>query len=156
MQGKINSQRLASLRVVLILLILNLFGCTSLGYEGRIQPQIEHPFSNRPTVVAVSGSGELAIAIELLLASNGIDVRASSIQAVPRESDSARTVETVARYQINVTSVDQDICIPEGSRQMHFSIYVVDLFENKRVFAMTGDYGCKNAIVQRFERWFFN
>lgn len=47
------------------------------------------------------------------------------------------------------------MCVPEGSRQMHFHISVVDLVNNQRVLAMSGDYGCKDTIVKRFEQWFF-
>lgn len=135
---------------------LTLFaGCTSTGHEARTQPQIERKLAERPEEVAVAGSGELAIAIELLLVSRGIRVRASPIQAVPDKSSNSLTPKTVTRYVVNATSVDLDVCVPEGSRQMHFHISVVDLVENQRVFAMSGDYGCKNTIVRRFEHWFF-
>jgi hypothetical protein len=136
-------------------LVATLVGCTSLGHEGRAQPQIERKLAARPDVVVIVGSGELSTAIELLLISRGVSVRASPVQVTLDERQRVRSSETVARYVANVTSVDHDMCVPEGSRQMHFHISVVDLVNNNRVFAMSGDYGCKDTIVQRFERWFF-
>lgn len=147
--------RLTSLAIVAAFAGVALSACTSLGHEGRAQPQIERKLQARPDVVAVVGSGELAIAVELMLVSHGISVRASPVQVTIDENQKMRTSEAVVRYVANVTSVDHDMCIPEGSRQMHFHISVVDLVNNERVFAMSGDYGCKNTIVQRVERWFF-
>lgn len=132
-----------------------LAGCTSLGHEARAQPQIERELTARPDVVAVVGSGELSTAIELLLVSRGVSVRASPVQVTLDERQNVRSSETVVRYVANVTSVDHDMCVPEGSRQMHFHISVVDLANNERVFGLSGDYGCKDTIVRRFEQWFF-
>lgn len=140
---------------VAALLASILVGCTSLGHEGRAQPQIERKFATRPDSIAVVGSGELSIAIELLLVSRGIAVHASPIQVTLGDDQKVQSSRTVARYVANITSVDQDMCVPEGSRQMHFHISVVDLVNNHRVFAMSGDYGCKDTIVGRFEQWFF-
>lgn len=134
-------------------LIATFSGCTSLGHEERTQPQIERRLTELPKEVAVVGSGELAIAVELMLVSRGINVLPSPIQAV--QVTNSATTKTVTRYVVNVASTDLDMCVPEGSRQMHFSISVVDVVENQRVFAMNGDYGCKNTIVKRFEGWFF-
>jgi len=141
--------------LVATLLAITLVGCTSTGHEARAQPQIERKLSTRPDSVAVVGSGELSIAIELLLVSRGIAVYASPTQVTLGSDQKVQSSKTVARYIANVTSVDQDMCVPEGSRQMHFHISVVDLVNNQRVFAMSGDYGCKNTIVRRFEQWFF-
>lgn len=137
------------------LLVFFVGGCTSLGHEGRAQPQIERKIVARPDVVAVVGSGELSTAIELLLVSRGITVRASPVQVTLDEKQTIRSSEAVVRYVANVSSVDHDMCVPEGSRQMHFHISVVDLVKNERIFAMSGDYGCKDTIVRRFESWFF-
>lgn len=131
-------------------------GCTSLGHEGRAQPQIERQLSERPNEVAVTGSGELAIAVELMLVSHGINVHASPIQLIQDESSKKYDTKTITRYIVNVASTDLDVCIPEGSRQMHFNISVVDLVNNQRIFGMSGDYGCKDTILKRFERWFFS
>lgn len=137
------------------LLAATLVGCTSLGHEERAQPQIERKLGARPDSVAVVGSGELSIAIELLLVSRGVAVHASPTQVVLGDDKRIQSSKTVARYVANVTSVDQDMCVPEGSRQMHFHISVVDLVNNQRVFGMSGDYGCKDTIVRRFEQWLF-
>lgn len=142
--------------VFFISTLLFFSGCTSVGHEARTEPQIERPLAEQPAIIAVNGSGELAIAIELLLVSRGIDVLASPIQVVSEESTNSYATKTVTRYVVNATSVDHDVCVPEGSRQMNFHISVVDLIENQRVFAMSGDYGCKDTIVRRFESWFFN
>lgn len=136
--------------------IASLMGCTSLGHEERAVPQIEKKLANRPDVVAVVGSGELSTAIELLLVSRGVMVRASPLQVTLDKDQRVKSSETVTRYVANVTSVDHDMCVPEGSRQMHFHISVVDLVNNERVFGMSGDYGCKDIIVRRFETWFFH
>ena len=140
---------------IILLLVFVLQGCTSLGHEGRTEPQIEQKLPTRPDVIAVNGSGELSTAIELLLVSRGVSVRASPVQVVFDENQKVKSSEAVSRYVANVTSVDHDMCIPEGSRQMHFHISVVDLVNNERIFAMSGDYGCKDTIVRRFENWFF-
>ena len=141
-----------STTIFLTLLILS--GCTSLGHEARTEPQIEKRLTQKPNRVYFTGSGELAIAIELLLTSNGIDVVYSTPQSGPTNSEA--DIKNAVRYAINATSVDHDMCIPEGSRQMHFYISVVDIQDNKRVFAMSGDYGCKDTITNRFEKWLLN
>ena len=140
--------------VLLLLLFCGLAvlsGCTSLGHEARAEPQLERQLSERPEVVSLEGSGELVIALELMLVSRGINVLPSAEQIVPETS----SVKRVTRYTISATSVDFDVCIPEGSRQMNFYIAVTDLVENERLFVMNGNYGCKNTVVGRFERWFF-
>jgi len=138
--------------LILLLCVLTLLaGCTSLGHEARAQPQLERQLSERPEVVSLEGSGELVIALELMLVSRGITVLPSPKQVVPETS----SMKTVTRYAVSATSVDFDVCIPEGSRQMNFYIAVTDLVENERIFVMNGNYGCKNTIIDRFERWFF-
>lgn len=134
--------------------LLMFSGCTSVGHEARTKPQIEYPLSERPNVVAVVGSGELSIAVELMLVSNGIDVLASPTQ-LSKDSSGSQTTKTVTRYVVNATSVDLEMCLPEGSRQMNFHISVIDLLENKRIFGMSGDFGCKDTVVRRFKQWFF-
>ena len=132
-----------------------LSGCTSLGHESRAEPQLERKLPVRPNAVAVVGSGELATATELLLVSRGVKVYASPVQLKVDPKTNATTSEAVTRYVVNVTSVDLDVCLPEGSRQMHFNISVVDVLTNERVFFLSGDYGCKDTLVRRFERWYF-
>lgn len=126
-------------------------GCTSLGHESRTKPQVELKLENKPTKVSLEGSGELMIAVELMLVSNGINVVPSPIQIDPNTNEK----KIVTRYTITATSTDLDVCIPEGSRQMNFTIAVNDIQENRRLFFMNGNYGCKNTIVGRFGEWFF-
>ncbi len=130
-------------------------GCTSLGHEDRTIPQIAQKLNETPSEIAVVGSGELAIALEYMLVLHGLDVLASPVQAVQDSNTNTLVSKAVAQYVVNVTSTDLDMCVPEGSRQMHFSITMVDLVSNERVFAMNGDYGCKDTIVKRFEGWMF-
>jgi len=144
------------MKLFTLLLLALLTGCTSLGHEGRAQPQFERSIKEVPRSVAVVGSGELAIAVELMLVSEGVRVYPSPIQAVKEESSNSFTQKTVVRYVVHVSSTDFDVCLPEGSRQMHFSLSVVDIVENQRVFSMNGDYGCKDTITKRFQRWFFS
>ena len=135
--------------------IIALAGCTSLGHESRAQPQIERPLPTEPNAVAVVGSGELSTALELVLVSRGVRVHASPIRVQAVDGDNPGAPVLTSRYVINVNSVDLDMCVPEGSRQMHFNISVVDLVADERLFVMSGDFGCKDTLVRRFERWFF-
>ena len=82
-----------------------LSGCTSLGHEARAQPQLERQLPERPEVVSLEGSGELVIALELMLVSRGINVVPSAEQIVPETSSMKR----VTRYAISATSVDLDV-----------------------------------------------
>ena len=153
-----NSRRRFSRLFLLLfgtLLLINA-GCTSLGHEGRAQPQFERNLKEVPKSVAVVGAGELAIAVELMLVSQGVRVYPSPIQSVRDKASNSFVTKTVTRYVVNVSSTDLDVCLPEGSRQMHFSLSVADIVENQRVFAMSGDYGCKDTIINRFKHWYFN
>lgn len=149
-----NSNKQNSLKVLFLFLTFTFTiffsGCTSLGHDARSEPQLQRKLDERPVVVAVTGSGELVLAIEKLLVSRGIKVRLSTASSVKGE----RNLPDV-RYSITATSVDHDMCVPEGSRQMHFYVSVIDIFKDERVFSMSGDYGCKDTLVKRFEMWFF-
>ena len=149
--NKENRMVIKCCNIVCVLILIFLSGCTSLGHESRTQPQIELNFTNKPSKVSLEGSGELMIAVELMLVSNGINVVPSPIQIDPKTNEK----KIATRYSINATSTDLDVCIPEGSRQMNFTITVNDLQENQRLFFMNGNYGCKNTIVNRFKKWFF-
>lgn len=138
-----------------LILIIALTGCTSLGHESRAQPQIERPLPTKPNSVAVVGSGELSIALELMLVSRGVRVHASPLRVETGNGNNLGAAVLTSRYVINVNSVDLDMCVPEGSRQMHFNVSVVDLVADERLFVMSGDYGCKDTLVRRFQRWFF-
>ena len=138
--------------VLIFALILSLLaGCTSLGHESRTKPQIALDFPNKPNKVSLEGSGELMVATELMLVSRGINVVPSPVQI---DSDTGKK-NIATRYAITATSTDFDVCVPEGSRQMNFTILVNDLQENQRLFFMNGNYGCKDTIVSRLEEWFF-
>ena len=136
--------------------MIALAGCTSLGHESRAQPQIERALPTKPSAVAVVGSGELSTALELMFVSRGLRVHPSPIRVQAVDGNNPGTPVLNSRYVINVNSVDLDMCVPEGSRQMHFNISVVDLVADERLFVMSGDYGCKDTLVQRFEHWFFS
>lgn len=143
-----------SLRILTVIGVLStvgVSGCTSLGHESRTQPQVALAFKGKPNKVSLEGSGELMIAVELMLVSKGINVVPSPIQIDP----STKEKKIVTRYTVTATSMDLDVCVPEGSRQMNFTIAVNDIEENRRLFFMNGNYGCKNTIVKRFGDWFF-
>jgi hypothetical protein len=140
-----------SFNVVWMLVFVFISGCTSLGHESRTSPQIALDLENKPSKVSLEGSGELMVAMELMLVSHGINVVPSSMQ-IDRDT---KEKKIAVRYAINATSTDLDVCIPEGSRQMNFTISANDLQDNRRLFFMNGNYGCKNTIVRRFEQWFF-
>lgn len=152
---KIGKRLLGCTSHVSLVLLMGLAGCTSLGHEGRAQPQIERSLATQPNAVAVVGSGELSIALELMLVSKGLRVHASPLRFDADDGDNRGAAALNSRYVINVNSDDLDMCVPEGSRQMHFDISVVDLVSDERLFVMSGDYGCKDTLVRRFERWFF-
>lgn len=61
--------------------------------------------------------------------------------------------EGQTRYVFRVESDDQDRCIPEGSRQMSFAITVTDYTERSRVLLMKGEHGCRDTIVNEFDKW---
>lgn len=138
-----------SFSFVLIFFVIS--GCTSLGHESRTKPQIALDFADKPNKVSLEGSGELMVAMELMLISRGINVVPSPIQIDGNTNEK----EIASRYAITATSTDFDVCLPEGSRQMNFTVAVNDLQENQRLFFMNGNYGCKNTILNRFEEWFF-
>lgn len=122
-------------------------GCTSLGHETRAIPQISRAVPEPQTqVVLAPGAGELSVALERLFESRGIRVLASADNTSKRPG---------ARYLIAATSADLDICLPEGSRQMHFNIIVVDTVANQRAYVLSGQYGCQDTLLKQFETWFF-
>lgn len=61
--------------------------------------------------------------------------------------------EVQTRYVLRVRLKDLDKCVPEGSRQMHFNVSVVDFQERNRVFLMNGEFGCRDTLVRSFGRW---
>jgi len=106
--------------------------------------------------VALDGDdNELSVAIEKELEARGVKVRLlSTPQVRVQRGDKEYAYDEVqTRYVVRVRSVDLDRCVPEGSRQMHFNISVVDFKERSRVFLMNGEFGCKDTLVRNFGRW---
>jgi len=120
-------------------------GCTSLGHEGRSTPQTSRELSEIPKEFTLIGSGPLSTAIENLLVARGINVNPPARQHIRGEP----------RYIIYVNSTELDICIPEGSRQMHFGILVQEAESTELFFASKGQFGCMDTIVKAFENWLF-
>jgi hypothetical protein len=141
--------------VVLALLGGIAFGCTSLGQQTRAIPKIAKP-TERILEVGFDGDDhELSIAIEKLLEDAGVRARiVSAPQVRLQKGDKEYTYDEVqTRYVLRVRSVDLDRCVPEGSRQMHFNVSVVDFRERTRVFLMSGEFGCRDTLVRSFAQW---
>ena len=131
-------------------------GCSSLGHEARSVPLMSRQMQELPKKVTLVGNtGELSVAVEQLLERHGIEVMIRTDRGVKELQDEKEysTVESSTRYTIDVRSVDLDVCVPEGSRQMNFAIVVYDMKDRKRIFVMRGDFGCKNTILDQFEKW---
>src|SRR5919197_1238458 len=134
------------LRVVALCIVSSLlFGCTSLGHQTRAVPKIAKPLDRIVEVGFDADDNELAVAIENLLEARGVRVRILSTPQVRlQRGDKEYTYEEVqTRYVLRVRSTDLDHCVPEGSRQMHFNVSVVDYQERNRVFLMSGKFGCR-------------
>lgn len=133
-----------------------LSGCTSLGHETRSTPKFAKPTDKIVEVGFDGDDNELSVAIEKLLEDRGgVKVKILSRPKVREQrGDKEYTYDEVqTRYVLRVRSVDLDTCIPEGSRQMHFNVSVVDFQERNRVFLMSGEFGCKDTLVRNFESW---
>lgn len=129
-------------------LVILTSACSSTGHEARTQPVLVSPFlGGQKQVVLTSERGELQVGIKEYLESKGIKVISTL---------DPKAISPTSRYAISVNSADLDICLPEGSRQMHFDIGVTDLVEKKKVYILDGDFGCKNTIVRKFGEWFSN
>lgn len=117
-----------------------LTGCTSLGQETRATPKVSKAIEPVREFGFDSDDNELSVGIEGLLTSRGYKVKVlhGGVQA---------------RYVLRVRSTDLDTCLPEGSRQMHFNVTVVDSSTGERVLLIAGEYGCKNTIINRFGEW---
>lgn len=129
--------------------------CTSLGHSSREAPLIARHIGHISEITLDGDDHELAIAIEKALEDSGIDVKTMFAPEI-REKSSDREVtyqQLSTRYVIRVQSEDYDSCLPEGSRQMDFSIVVTDYQEHRRVLVMRAQHGCKNSIVERFMKW---
>jgi len=136
-------------------LAFSLGGCTSLGHQDRSVPQIAKPI---PKISAIAIDGDdhaLAVGVEKLLDARGIRAH---VLAAPRvqvqQGDRTYTYDEVqSRYVVRVRSVDLDTCLPEGSRQMHFHLSVMDYQTRTRVFLLDGEFGCRDTLLTSFGNW---
>lgn len=117
-----------------------LAGCTSLGQETRTTPKISKAIEPVKEFSFDADKNELSAGIRDLLASRGYSVK-----------DFQSGLKT--QYLLRVRSEDLDTCIPEGSRQMHFNITVVDSVTGEKALQIADKYGCKNTIIKRFDEW---
>lgn len=132
-----------------------LSGCTSIGHEARSTPKFAKSTDKFVEVGFDGDENELSVAIEKLLEDRGVKVKILSSPKVreQREGKEYTYDEVQTRYVLRVRSVDLDTCVPEGSRQMHFNVSVVDFQERNRVFLMSGEFGCKDTLVRNFGGW---
>lgn len=136
-------------------LVVPLIACTSLGHQERAAPQIAKPVG-KITEIAIDGDDKaLAVAVEKMLDERGIRTK---MLAAPRvrvqQGDREYTYDEVqTRYVVRVRSVDLDTCVPEGSRQMHFNLSVMDYETRSRVFLLNGEFGCRDTLLASFGNW---
>ena len=131
--------------LVTFFVVLAISGCTSLGHESRTTPQIAREVPEpQSRIVLISSAGSLSVSLERLLEARGIRVLALPDKTMRQPG---------ARYTVTATSFDLDNCVPEGSRQMHFDIVVLDTMTNQRAFVLSGKYGCQGTILRAFETW---
>lgn len=130
-------------------------GCTSLGHQTRAAPQIAKPVEALVEVGFDPDDNTLSVAVEKLLDAKGIKVKLLSTPQVRQQrGDKEYTyAEVQTKYVLRVRSTDLDTCVPEGSRQMHFSITMVDFQERSRVYVQNGEYGCQDTVLRYFEEW---
>lgn len=138
-----------------VALACTLGGCTSLGHQARAVPQISKPIP-KITEIAIDGDDRaLAVAVEKLLDARGIRahvVAAPTVQV--KQGHRTYTYDEVqSRYVVRVRSVDLDTCLPEGSRQMHFHLSVMDYQTRTRVYLLDGEYGCRDTLLASFAEW---
>lgn len=143
-------------RVLLLAVVMICAACTSLGHAARAEPRVAKQLPAPLTEVALDGDdNELALAVEQMLEARGVRVRILSrplvTERVGNREYTYREVQT--RYVVHVRSEDLDTCVPEGSRQMHFTISVTDFLEESRLFLADGRFGCRDTVVKRFAEW---
>lgn len=130
-------------------------GCSSMGHSSRAIPKIEKR-TDKITEVGLDGDeNELAASVENFLEARGIKVRILGTPQVKHQrGDKEYTYDEVqTRFVVRVRSTDLDTCLPEGSRQMHFTISVTDFQERNKVFLMNGEFGCKDTLINSFNNW---
>lgn len=147
------SDRLKNIFIVIVVTLLG--ACTSLGHQDRTLPKITKSIEKISEIGFDGDDNELSVAIESYVSSIGIRPKILSAPQVRVQKDGKEYTydEVQTRYVLRVRSVDLDTCVPEGSRQMHFSVSVTDFEERSRVFLMSGSYGCKDTLVRTFGEW---
>jgi hypothetical protein len=130
-------------------------GCTSLGQAKRAIPAIAKPINDIVEFGFDPDDNALSVAVEQMLDARGIRVKLLFTPQVRQQrGDKEYTYDEVqTRYLLRVRSEDLDICRPEGSRQMHFNISVIDFQNRQRVLLMNGRFGCSDTLVREFGNW---
>jgi hypothetical protein len=139
----------------LLIIAVLLAGCTSLGHGGRAEPKVARATPPIAEIGIDGDDNELAVALENALDERGVKVKIIHAPAV-MEVRGDRIVsydEVQTRYVLQVRSTDAGRCVPEGSRQMHFYVTLIDYTEQRRVFLSEGVNGCKDTIVKSFMGW---
>lgn len=138
-----------------LVIAATLIACTSRGHQTRAVPKIAKPIGSITEFGFDGDDNELSVAIEKLLDDLGVRAKIlSTPQVRVQRGDREYTYDEVqTRYVLRVRSEDLDKCLPEGSRQMHFNVSVVDFQERARVFLMNGEYSCKDTLVRSFGQW---
>lgn len=153
----LNKRQLFQISVlgVTILSLVFLAGCTSVGHEERSEPLISKSVQDVSEFGFDGDDNSLSIAVETVLNEWNIPYSIfSSPEVTERIGNREYTYNQVqTRYVIFVESVDLDTCVPEGSRQMHFNITVMDFVTRKKVFMAKGQFGCLNTILEEFKVW---
>jgi hypothetical protein len=132
-----------------------LAGCTSSGHERRAVPMIAKSVGPIAEFGFDPDDNELSVGIEKLLDARGVRVKLLSTPQVRQQrGDKEYTYDEVqTRFVLKVRSTDLDYCVPEGSRQMHFTVIVTDFETRQRVFLMKGRFGCRDTLVHQFANW---
>lgn len=145
----------ATLIIAFALSGLFVVGCTSMGNQTRAIPKIAKPTERILEFGFDPDDNALSIAVEKLLDARGVKVKlVSTPQVRQQRGDKEYTYDEIqTRYLLKVRSEDLDRCVPEGSRQMHFTISVTDFQERKRVFLQNGEFGCQDTILKYFAEW---
>lgn len=129
-------------------------GCTSLGHAGRAVPRVAKPNAIPPLMGFDSDDNALGLAVESMLVAHRVQLTRMRLEMPGRFSRHMQDdLKGYPRFYLLVRSTDLDICLPEGSRQLHFHVEVMDLQANERLFLMRGEYGCKDTLVANLQDW---
>lgn len=129
-------------------------GCTSLGHAGRAMPRVAKLNAIPPLIGFDSDDNALGLDVESMLVSHRVQLTRIHLELPSTFSrQPSSDLRGYPRFYLLVRSTDLDICLPEGSRQMHFHIEAIDLQCGERLFLMRGDYGCKDTLVANLQDW---